>query len=80
MGWVLAKRGEYAQAKTYLEQATAKEPKNPALEYHLAWCEAKSGETAKAQELLKKALELKPDFPDRAAAQKLLDSLSSSKP
>ena len=80
MGWVLAKRGEYAKAKTYLEQATAKAPKNPALEYHLAWCEAKLGETAKAQELLKKALELKPDFPDRAAAQKLLDSLSSSKP
>ena len=80
MGWILGKRGEYAKAKTYLEQATAKAPKNPALAYHLAWCEAKLGETAKAQELLKKALELKPDFPERGEAQKLLDSLSSSKP
>ena len=80
MGWVLGKQGEYAKAKTYLEQATAKAPKNPDLAYHLAWCEAKLGETAKAQELLKKALELKPDFPERAAAQQLLDSLSSGKP
>ncbi len=80
MGWVSAKRGEYAKAKTYLEQALAKAPDSPALEYHLAWCEAKLGETAKAQELLKKALGSKPDFREREAAQKLLDSLSSGKP
>ncbi|MCX5891910.1 MAG: tetratricopeptide repeat protein [Deltaproteobacteria bacterium] len=80
MGWILGKRGEYAKAKTYLEQATEKSPKNPALAYHLGWCEAKLGETAKAQETLKKALGLKADFPERADTQKLLDSLSASKP
>jgi len=80
MGWVLGKRGEYAKAKTYLEQAAEKAPKNPTVAYHLGWCQAKLGETAKAKETLQKALGLKPDFPDRAEAQKLLDSLSAAKP
>lgn len=80
MGWVLCKRGEYAKAKTYLEQAVDKAPKNTALIYHLGLCEAKLGETAKARETLKKAFDLKPDFPERAEAQKLLDSLAAGKP
>ena len=80
MGWVLGKRGEYGKAKTYLEQATEKAPNNPTLEYHLGWCQAKLGETAKAKETLQKALGLKPDFPERVEAQKLLDSLSAGKP
>lgn len=80
MGWVLAKRSDCAKAKAYLEQAVAKAPKNPALMYHLGWCEAKLGKTAEAQETLKKALDLKPEFTERAEAQKLLDSLKSGKP
>jgi len=80
MGWVLGKRGEYAKAKTYLEQATDRAPNNPTLAYHLGWCQANLGETAKAKETLQKALGLKPDFPERAEAQKLLDSLAAAKP
>ena len=80
MGWVLAKRGEYAKARSYLEQATDKAPNNPTLEYHLGWCQAKLGETVEAKKTLQKALGLKPDFPERAEAQKLLDSLAANKP
>jgi tetratricopeptide (TPR) repeat protein len=80
MGWVLGKRGQYAKAKTYLEQAVAKAPRNPSLSYHLGWVEAKLKETGKAQENLKKALSLKANFPERAEAQKLLDSLAPGKP
>jgi Tfp pilus assembly protein PilF len=80
MGWVLCKRGEYAKAKIYLEKAIAKSPQNPALSYHLGWCQAKLGETTAAQETLKKTLSLKAEFPDRAEAQKLLESLAVGKP
>jgi Tfp pilus assembly protein PilF len=80
MGWVLGKRGEYAKAKTYLEQAAEKAPNNPTLAYHLGWCQAKLGETAQAKGTLQKALVLKSDFPERAEAQKLLDSLAAAKP
>jgi tetratricopeptide (TPR) repeat protein len=80
MGWVLTKRGEYAKAKTYLEQAAEKAPNNFTVVYHLGWCQAKLGETAKAKETLQKALALKSDLLERAEAQKLLDSLSPGKP
>jgi tetratricopeptide (TPR) repeat protein len=75
MGWVLCKQEKYAQAKTYLEKAVARAPDQPALLYHLAWCEAKLGETAAARAALQKALDRKTEFMERAAAQKLLDSL-----
>lgn len=80
MGWVLGKRGQYAKAKTYLEQALDKAPKSPTMAYHLAWVEVKLHETGKAQERLKNALAIKGDFPEKAEAQKLFDSLSPGKP
>ncbi len=80
MGWVLCQRGEYAKAKTFLEKAVSEAPNSPALSYHLGWCEVKMGETAKAQETLKKALSFKYEFPERAEAQKLLESLPAGKP
>jgi tetratricopeptide (TPR) repeat protein len=80
LGWVLCQRGEYTKAETYLEKAVSKAPNNPSLYYHLGWCEVKMGETTKAQETLKKALSLKTEFPERAEAQKLLESLPAGKP
>ena len=79
-GWILSKQGQYAQAKSFLEKAVGKAPENPALLYHLGWCEAKLGENVRAREALHKALALKKDFPDRAAAEKLLESLPPGKP
>jgi tetratricopeptide (TPR) repeat protein len=80
MGWVLSKRGQYAKAKTYLEQAAAKAPNNPTMSYHLAYVEAKLNEIGKAQEILKKILSQKNNFPERDEAQKLLDTLAPAKP
>lgn len=75
MGWILCKQEKYAQAKTYLEKASAHAPGQPAMLYHLGWCEAKQGETAAARAALQKALDSKTKFMERDAAQKLLDSL-----
>lgn len=76
MGWVLGKQGKYAKAKTYLEQAAGKSPDHPAILYHLGWCQAKLGDTKAARETLQKCLAVKMQFPDRVAAQKLLESLA----
>jgi Tfp pilus assembly protein PilF len=77
MGWVLCKQGNFAKAKTYLEQALEKAPDHPTLLYHQGWCLEKLGEPGKARELLAKAVAAKGEFPERAAADKLLKSLSA---
>ncbi len=77
-GWVLCKKGDFAKGRIDLEKAATKAPQNLTTVYHLGWCQAKLGETAKAQETLKKALAAEGDFPDRAAAQKLLESLPAA--
>jgi Tfp pilus assembly protein PilF len=78
MGWVLCKQGQYAQAKPYLEKAMEHAPDQPAMLYHLAWCEVKLGETAAARIVLQKVLDHKGKVMERAAAQKLLDSLPAA--
>lgn len=71
-GWILCKMGDYRQAQSYLTQAAETAPNNPTLKYHLAFCEAKLGEIDKAKNDLEKMLELKINFPERAAAETLL--------
>jgi tetratricopeptide (TPR) repeat protein len=79
VGWILCKQGNFAKGKIYLEQSVAQFPNHPTSLYHLGWCRAKLGETEMARESLKKALDLKTGFPERAATEQLLASLSSEK-
>lgn len=74
-GWIYCRQGNYAKAKPLLEKAAEKVPNNPAGQYHLGFCLAKLGDAAAARPALEKALAAKGDFPQREAAQKLLDSL-----
>jgi tetratricopeptide (TPR) repeat protein len=78
MGWVLCKQKNYAQAKVYLEKAIKQVPDQPVILYHLGWCEAKLGQAEAARAALQKALAGKPQFMEREAAQKLLDSLPAA--
>lgn len=71
-GWILCKQGDFRQAQTYLTQAAETAGTNPTIRYHLAFCEAKLGEREKARADLEKLLELKVNFPERAAAETLL--------
>ena len=77
MGWVTCKQGDFAKGKPFLEKAVAQSP-TPTVLYHLGWCAAKLGETGKARENLQKALEAKGTFPEKAAAEKLLESLATA--
>jgi tetratricopeptide (TPR) repeat protein len=78
LGWIKCKKGELVLAKEYLTQAASKAPNNPAILFHLGWCQAQLGEKEEARQSLEKALSGKAAFPDRDAAQKLLESLGTS--
>ncbi len=79
LGWIYCRQKNYAEAKKYLEKAVDKFPKHPVLQYHLGFCVAKLGDTAAARTALEKALAAKDSFPEREAAEKLLQSLPASK-
>jgi len=76
LGWVHYKRGAYKLALTQFSMATEKRPDIPILRYHLALALYADGQTDRAKEELKKCLEMGKNFPEYAAAQKLLKKLS----
>lgn len=78
MGWIYCRQGKYTQAKRYLERAAAKIANNPTVQYHLGYCAAKLGETDNARKALTNALAAKGNFPERGAAQKLLEGLKAT--
>lgn len=75
LGWVLCRRGDYAQARPYLERAAALSPRHPVLQFHRGACLAKLGEKEPAREALRQALTAPGDFPQRSEAEKLLQEL-----
>ena len=80
LGWIYCRQNDFAKGKLYLEKAITKAPKNPEIQYHLGFCLGKLGETKAAREALEQALAVNAEFPSRAAAQKLLDSLPKPTP
>jgi len=58
-----------------LERAVA--PNHPVLLYHLGFCAGKLGEMGTARTSLEKALAFKGGFPEKDAAEKLLNTLKS---
>ncbi len=77
LGWIYCAQGNYAQARPLLEEAAPKVSNNPVVQYHLGFCLAKLGDKDAARQVLEKALALKGDFPDKDAAQKLLEELKN---
>ena len=77
-GWILVEDGKTAEGMKVLQEALAKAPGNPDVQYHLAAAYAKTGERTKAQELVRESLKAKGAFASRAAAEGLLRTLSTS--
>ncbi len=67
IGWISYRRGDYAAARSMLEDAEAKLPKNPIVRYHLGMVYEAVGQSAKAVEQFKAARDLQPTDPDLKA-------------
>jgi putative PEP-CTERM system TPR-repeat lipoprotein len=76
LGWILVQQGKAASAVELLKDASAKDPPNLEIQYHLAVALSDSGEREKAMELLKTLTGDKATFDDKPSAEKLFAELS----
>lgn len=76
-GWVLVRRGDYAQALTLLRSSAARLPMSADVQYHLGVAHYLVGEEEPARVSLQKALELDKNLPQRADAEKRLAILQA---
>jgi len=74
-GWVLYKRGDYADATGALQKAVDKSPQAPVLLYHLAMAQLKSGARDSARTTLEEALKSGAAFSGGDEAKKTLAEL-----
>jgi tetratricopeptide (TPR) repeat protein len=77
LGWILFKRGDHQQASTLLQEAAAKLPENPTLQFHYGMASYMLGNTEAARSALEKAVNSPHDFADREAARQRLAMLAS---
>ena len=75
-GWVLYKRGEYADSVTALQKAVDKAPRAPELLYHLAMAQLKSGASESARSHLDQALKSGMAFTGSDEAKRTLADLT----
>ena len=75
LGWILLAQGQADKAMTYLTAANTTAPRNPNIQYHLAVALQRVGRTADAQVMLEALLSSGVSFPDKDAAEKLLQEL-----
>jgi putative PEP-CTERM system TPR-repeat lipoprotein len=77
-GWILVRMDRITEGLPVLEQALAKAPANPDVQYHAAFAYVKTGQPQRAEELLRKALATSQPFASREAAERLLKSVASA--
>ncbi len=77
LGWILAQKGQGAQALPYLARAVKLAPADPDLAYHYAYVLSKTGQAAEAREILSKILASPHPFDARQKAQRLLATLGA---
>ncbi|MEO8018749.1 MAG: tetratricopeptide repeat protein, partial [Pseudomonadota bacterium] len=75
-GWVLYRRGQYAEALTVLERASQIAPQAQVVRFHLGMAQLKSGLSAQARENLRDALQNKSVFAGADEARAALASIS----
>jgi putative PEP-CTERM system TPR-repeat lipoprotein len=80
LGWILVQQGQAANALALLRRASAGEPKNPAVQYHLAVALNDTGQPAAARKLLAPLVSSTAKFDDKGAAEKLLAALPKPAP
>ena len=76
LGWILTSQGDAAHGVTLLRQAAADAANDPRLQYHLAVALKDTGKRDEAKQVLQTTLDKKPDFDEKADAEKLLTDLS----
>jgi cellulose synthase operon protein C len=77
-GWVLVRRGQYAEALPVLERAAELAPQSPVVRYHLAMAQLNSGQRDRARENLRVALTGTPNFAGVDQAREALKTLSNA--
>lgn len=75
LGWILVEQGKTARGLELLKKAVTLNPQNPEMRFHLAAALAKSGDKAGARKDLEALLAGGKKFPQREAAQALLNRL-----
>lgn len=76
-GWVLYRRGQYAEALAVLERAHQNAPQALIVRFHLGMAQLKSGQSAQARENLQAALASKSVFAGADEARAALASIQS---
>ena len=77
-GWILVEGGKTAEGVKVLQEALAKAPTNPDVQYHLAAAYAKTGSAAEGFRARARIAEGEGPFASRSAAEGLLRSLTAS--
>ena len=77
LGWILAQKGQGAQALPYLARAVKLSPEDPELAYHYAYVLSKTGHQTEARQILSKILASPHPFDARHKAQLLLATLGA---
>jgi tetratricopeptide (TPR) repeat protein len=75
LGWVHHKLGNSGQALHFIQQAAAKAPDHPVVNYHLGLAYFKAGQTAEARTHLEKAVAAPKPFPGLDEAKSVLAQL-----
>jgi cellulose synthase operon protein C len=75
--WILVGEGQAAKALPLLRVASVGAPGNASIAYHYAAALSKTGHNEEAASVLKPVLASTRDFPERAAAQKLYETVST---
>ena len=75
LGWILVQKGSEQEGLQLLRTSARNKPQDPAIQYHLAVAFARTGNQQGAREALERALSVSADFPGRADAETLLQTL-----
>ena len=75
LGWILLEKGEAERALGYLRRAALLAPDQPEVIFHLASAHAGAGDAKTARAVLDELLKKHAEFPSRAAAKALRDTL-----
>ena len=75
LGWILVQKGSEQEGLQFLRSSARNKPQDPAIQYHLAVAYERTGNRRDALAALKRALSTSAEFPGRADAESLLESL-----